>query len=224
MSLKGRISVLENLEIMGRTGLLYLIILLVFRIMGKREIGELSLLDLVVFMMIADIAVLGIENDGDNLWESLIPIITLSIIQITLAFISLKWPFLRKIIDGKPSIIIHKGKIDKKTMRKLRYNFDDLLMQLREQHIDKLSDIELAILEPSGKLSIYKKRLNKRNEKPGPILPLIQDGIIERENLKEIGKSESWLIDELFKKGYPDVERILFCSLEDGELFINTIE
>ena len=212
---------LEFLQIMVRTGFLYLIILLVFRIMGKREIGELSLLDLVVFMMIADIAVLGIEKNEDSLWDALIPIITLSIIQITLAFVSLKWPFLRTAIDGKPSIIIHQGKIDKKAMSKVRYNFNDLLMQLREQNVEKMSDAEFAILEPSGKLSVYIKELNEIDEKPGPIFPLIQDGMIQKENLKELGKSENWLIQELAKKGFTDVKQILFCSIEDGELFIN---
>ncbi len=212
---------LEFIEVMGRTCLIYLIILFVFRIMGKREIGELSLLDLIVFMMMADIAVIAIENHNDSMWKSILPIATLSIIQIILAIISLKSPFIRKLIDGKPSIIIHKGKIDKNAMRKLRYNFDDLLMQLRDQQIEKMSDVEYAILEPSGNLSIYKIESNKQKSKPGLIFPLIQDGTIQKENLKELGKSESWLIQELDKKGYKDVKQILFCSIEDGELFIN---
>ncbi len=212
---------LEFIEVMGRTCLIYLIILFVFRIMGKREIGELSLLDLIVFMMMADIAVIAIENHNDSMWKSILPIATLSIIQIILAIISLKSPFIRKLIDGKPSIIIHKGKIDKNAMRKLRYNFDDLLMQLRDQQIEKMSDVEYAILEPSGNLSIYKKESNKKESEPAPILPLIQDGMVQNENLKEVGKSESWLIQELDKKGYKDVKQILFCSLEDGELYIN---
>jgi uncharacterized membrane protein YcaP (DUF421 family) len=221
---RGGLYVLEYFEIMGRTCLLYLIILLVFRIMGKREIGELSLLDLIVFMMMADIAVIAIENNNGSMWKSIVPIVSLLIIQVSLAFISLKWPFFRDLIDGKPSIIIHKGKIDKNAMRKLRYNFDDLLTQLRDQQVEKMSDIEFAIFEPSGKLSIYMKKSNKKNNQPAPtpIFPLIQDGKIEKQNLKEIGKSESWLIQELDKKGYKDVKQILFCSLEDGELFINS--
>ncbi len=211
---------LEFLEIMGRTGLIYLIILFVFRIMGKREIGELSLLDLIVFMMMADIAVIAIENPNDGMWKSILPIATLSVIQIMFAFIALKWPVFRKLVDGKPSIIIHEGRIDKNAMRKLRYNFDDLLMQLRNEQVEKMSDVEYAIFEPSGKLSIYKKESNKKNSKPGLIFPLIQDGIIQNQNLKEIGKSESWLTQELDKKGYSNPKQILFCSIEDGELFI----
>lgn len=212
---------LEYLEIMGRTAVLYLVILLVFRIMGKREIGELSLLDLIVFMMMADIAVIAIENKSGSLLDSIIPIVSLLIIQVSLAFISLKWPFFRDLIDGKPSIIIHKGKIDKNAMRKLRYNFDDLLTQLRDQQVEKMSDIEYAIFEPSGKLSVYQKESNKTNKQQAPIFPLIQDGMIQKQNLKEVGKSESWLIQELEKKGYKNAKQILFCGLEDGELFIN---
>ena len=210
----------EFLEIMARTGLLYLIILLVFRIMGKREIGEISLLDLVVFMMMADIAVIAIENHNDTVWKSIVPIAALSIIQIILARLSLKWPVFRKMIDGKPSIIIQNGKIDKNAMRKLRYNFDDLLMQLRDQQVEKMSDVKYAILESSGKLSIYKTDSDNKNSKPAPIFPLIQDGIIQKENLKEIGKTESWLAQELAKKGHKDIKRVFFCSLEDDDLFI----
>ncbi|QFK73326.1 DUF421 domain-containing protein [Pradoshia sp. D12] len=215
---------LEYLEIIGRTSLLYVIILLVFRIMGKREIGELSLLDLVVFMMMADIAVIAIENPDDSMWKAILPIAVISIIQIILAFISLKVPFIRKLIDGKPSIIIHNGKIDKNAMRMLRYNFDDLLIQLRDEEVEKMSDVEFAIFEPSGKLSIYKKKSIKKNKQPGPIFALIQDGVIQKQNLREIGKSESWLIQELAKKGYTDVKQILFCSLEDDDLYINNSE
>ena len=211
---------LTYLEMMGRTIILYLVILLVFRIMGKREIGELSLLDLIVFMMMADIAVIAIENTNGALWNSIVPILALLLIQVTLALISLRWPVIRKLIDGKPAIIIHKGKIDKNAMRKLRYNFDDLLMQLRDQQVEKMSEVKFAILESSGKLSIYKTDSNNKNSKPAPIFPLIQDGIVQKQNLKEIGKSESWLAQELAKKGHKDIKQIFFCSLEDGDLFV----
>lgn len=114
-----------------RTIVLYFIILVIFRLMGKREIGELSILDLVVSIMIAEIAVLAIENVKDKLLHTIVPIVVLMIIQVSLAFISLKSQKIRQLLDGKPTIIIKQGKIDERAMRSQRYNFDDLLMQLR---------------------------------------------------------------------------------------------
>lgn len=141
-----------------RTIVLYFIILVIFRLMGKREIGELSILDLVVSIMIAEIAVLAIENVKDKLLHTIVPIVVLMIIQVSLAFISLKSQKIRQLLDGKPTIIIKQGKIDERAMRSQRYNFDDLLMQLRENNIDRISDVSYAILESSGKLSIVKEK------------------------------------------------------------------
>ena len=130
--------------------------------MGKREIGELSILDLVVFIMLGDIAVIAIEKHDKPFFHIILPMVILLLLQIVLSFISLKSSKFRKILDGSPSIIINNGKIDEKTMRKQRYNFDDLLTQLREQGIIDVNEVQFAILETSGKLSIMKGR-NKKN-------------------------------------------------------------
>lgn len=116
------------LIMIGRTVFLYFLILLIFRLIGKREIGELSILDLVVFVMIAELAVVGIEDTKDPLLHTILPIGVLLIIQISLAYLSLKSDVIRHLIDGKPTIIINQDKIDERAMRSQRYNFDDLLM------------------------------------------------------------------------------------------------
>lgn len=172
-------------NIILRTLFLYLMIIVIFRLMGKREIGELSILDLVVFIMIGEMAVIAIENTKDPLIHSIIPMVLLMIIQITLAFISLKSKKFRDLVDGDPSIIINRGKIDEKAMRRQRYNFDDLMTQLREKDIRSIADVEFAILESSGSLSVIEKiKSNKKNQKKqGDItIPLILDGAIEEEN------------------------------------------
>jgi uncharacterized membrane protein YcaP (DUF421 family) len=191
--------------------------------MGKREIGELSILDLVVFIMIGEMAVIAIENTKDPLIHSIIPMVLLMIIQITLAFISLKSKKFRDLVDGDPSIIINRGKIDEKAMRRQRYNFDDLMTQLREKDIRSIADVEFAILESSGSLSVIEKIKNNKNQKKqGDItIPLILDGAIEEENLKRINKTNLWLRQELKKKGYRDVKKISFCSYENGEFYID---
>ncbi len=220
---KGATVVEEYLTIVFRTLFLYTLILVIFRIMGKREIGELSILDLVVFIMIGELAVVAIETNHSPLFHTVLPMVLLMLIQITLALLSLKSKKFRNLIDGKPSIIINRGKIDESAMRKQRYNFDDLMTQLREKNIRSIADVEFAILESSGSLSVIEKLKNSKEEpQQGDItIPLILDGSIEEENLKSINKTNLWLRQELKKKGYRDVKQISFCSYENGKFFID---
>ncbi|RSD24084.1 DUF421 domain-containing protein [Mesobacillus subterraneus] len=211
----------EYLIIILRTLFLYLLILLIFRLMGKREIGELSILDLVVYIMIAEMASLSIENTKDPLINTLLPISVLVIIQIALAFLSLKSKKFRDIVDGKPTIIINNGKIDEKAMRSQRYNFDDLLLQLREKDVGNIADVEYAILEPSGTLSIFQKNQESQQDNSSLALPLIIDGEIQEDNLTMIGKSKPWLLKQLEKKGYHDPGELSFCSYEKGQFYID---
>ncbi|WP_019720845.1 DUF421 domain-containing protein [Heyndrickxia coagulans] len=212
---------MENLLIIFfRTLLMYVAILVIFRLMGKREIGELNVLDLVVFIMIGEMAVVAIENHSEPVVNTLLPMVVLLGIQIALALFSLRSNRFRKLIDGKPSILISKGKIDEKEMRKQRYNFDDLLMQLRSKDIDNIADVEFAILETSGELSVVKKSKNK-NKPASYTEPLIVGGKIQQNNLKKSNKTEAWLRSELQKRGYGDISRISFCSYQDGAFYID---
>ncbi len=199
---------------------MYVAILVIFRLMGKREIGELNVLDLVVFIMIGEMAVVAIENHSEPVVNTLLPMVVLLGIQIALALFSLRSNRFRKLIDGKPSILISKGKIDEKEMRKQRYNFDDLLMQLRSKDIDNIADVEFAILETSGELSVVKKSKNK-NKPASYTEPLIVGGKIQQNNLKKSNKTEAWLRSELQKRGYGDISRISFCSYQDGAFYID---
>lgn len=207
---------------MGRTVILYVIILLIFRLMGKREIGELSLLDLIVSMMIAEMAVIAIESPKDPILHSVIPMALLMVVQYTLALLSLKSKKIREIIDGKPTVIINKGKIDEYAMRKQRYNLDDLLMQLREKDVKNLADVEFAILESSGDLSVLTKSQNRSRTTDYSIdLPLILDGQIQNGHLNQINKSERWLRSEMKKLGHADIKKISYCSYHHGKLHVD---
>lgn len=203
-----------------RTLFIYFLILAIFRVMGKREIGELSVFDLVVNIMIAEIAVLAIDDTGMELYKSIIPMFLLMIVQILMARILLKSKKLRELVDGTPTIIINKGKIMEKAMRKQRYNFDDLLQQLREKDVSNITDVDYAILEPSGKLSVI---LNENKEQP-LTLPLIIDGEIQQNHLKNIHKTESWLKQQLKERGYVDVTKISLCTYQQGEFYIDLID
>lgn len=186
----------EILALTFRTIVLYFIIFILFRLMGKREIGELSILDLVVFIMMAEIAVLAIENLDDHLLHTIIPILVLTLIQVIFAYLSLKNQKIRRLLDGKPTIIIDRGKIDEHAMRTQRYNYDDLMTQLRDKNVERIGDVSYAILEPTGKLSVFTKDgPNKMIE-----LPLIVDGVVQKEELEKIGKDQEWLEQKLEKE------------------------
>jgi uncharacterized membrane protein YcaP (DUF421 family) len=206
--------------ILLRAILLYFALLLLFRLMGKREIGELSILDLVVFIMVGDMAVMAIDNPSRPFMHSLLPILVIVLIQLSLAFLSLKSQKFRKVIEGKPAIIINKGKIDEHVMKKHRYNFDDLLTQLRGKNILNIEEVEYAILEPSGELSIIERKSVQEEENSWPF-PLIIDGVAQEESLSRIGKSQIWLRQQLKKRGYDDMTRISICTYGDGVFYID---
>ncbi|GAB6990924.1 DUF421 domain-containing protein [Paenibacillus pini] len=141
-----------------RTILMYFVIYLTLRIMGKREIGKLSIFDLVISIMIAEIAVFVLEDIHRPIYEGIIPMATLVLIQLLIAFVSLKNRGLRLLFEGKPSILVSGGKLHREEMKKQRYNLDDLLLQLRGQKIENVSDVEFAILETSGQLTVIPKK------------------------------------------------------------------
>lgn len=211
------------LGIIFRTTVIYLVIWFLFRMMGKREVGELSVLDLVVSIMIGDIAVLSFEDLEKPFIRQTIPMFVLAILQITLAFASLKSVKLRYFMDGKPLIIINQGKIDEKAMRRQRYNFDDLLTQLREQGIIDINEVQFAILETSGKLSVIKKSDEEGVENQVPF-PLIVDGEIQEKNLDKIGKNHVWLLNQLKEHGETKVKEISICGYIDGRIYIDKNE
>jgi uncharacterized membrane protein YcaP (DUF421 family) len=197
-----------------RTIFLYLLILVIFRVMGKREVGELSLMDLVIFVMIAEVASFAIDNPKRKLFESILPMILLLLIQLGTSYWSLKSKKIRDLIDGDPSVIIRDGEIIESEMRKIRYNLDDLFQQLREQQIGSIQDVAYAFLEPSGNLSVFKIG------KDHPVLPLIVDGDVQESHLVLIQKDKEWLLDELKKLHIDDPRTVFYCSYEKEKLYV----
>ncbi|MEB3102031.1 DUF421 domain-containing protein [Ferviditalea candida] len=214
-----------------RTVLIYFAVFFMLRIMGKREIGKLSVFDLVISIMIAEIAVLVIEETDKPLAAGFIPMFTLVAIQLAIAYITLKSQTLRSWFDGKPSLIINKGKLNRKEMQKQRYSLDDLMLQLRENKVTQVADVEFAVLETSGKLTVIKKDDISEEEKQidtdsiryeGLPLPLIMDGRVQDENLKKINKTRFWLKNQIQMKGAKDFKEVFFCSIDyKGSVFVD---
>ena len=197
-----------------RSIIFYSLIVMVYRMMGKREIGELSIVDLIVSLFIAELVAISIENYQESIFLSIFPILILVGLQLLTAKISLKSKKIRDVIDGKPSVIINRGKVNFQEMKRLRYNVDDLLCQLRNASIKSLSDVDYAILENNGKLSIFPK--DETKDYP---LPVILNGKIEKDVLIEINKTEEWLKKELETKNIK-IDNIFYGFYQNNNLFI----
>lgn len=205
---------MDVLIVLFRTLLFYVIITVVYRFMGKREVGELSIMDLIVSILIAELAAISIDKYKSNLLITIIPICVLVLVQIVIAKISLKNPNVREKIEGVPSVIVNRGKINFKEMLKQRYNLDDLLTQLREKGIRSIDEVDYAILETSGKLSVFEKGNNKNFP-----LPVILDGEIDYETLAQIKKDEQWL-DKVLKERNLVLDNVFYAFYKDKNLFI----
>ncbi len=201
--------------VLYRSVFFYALIALLYRAMGKREMGELSVMDFIVSIFIAEMVAISIENYEQTIWISIVPILALALIQIGLSYFSMKSQKLRTILDGKPSVIINRGRINFEEMKKQRYNLDDLLAQLRNNSIKSIEEVDFAILETSGKLSIFPK---KDTTKDYP-LPLIIDGFIEEDTLFQIQKSRVWLQKELEKQNIP-LSEVFYGFYKGNNLYI----
>jgi uncharacterized membrane protein YcaP (DUF421 family) len=217
------------LIIFVRTLILYTIIILVLRLMGKRQIGQLQPSELVVALIIADLAAVPMANVGIPLINGIIPIITLFIMEELLSYMSLKSERARGFISGKPSVIIERGMIVEKELKRLRYNLNDLLEQLRLKNFSNLEDVSYAILETSGQLSVIPKEdknpvtlkdMNiKANTQHLPVTVII-DGRIISDNLHKIGLSNNWIAGELKKNKISSSKDVFFAYLNPGKKFV----
>ena len=203
-------------KIIFRTTFFYFFIIFIFRIMGKREIGELSIQDFVVSMLIAEIAALSIEKFNDSILFTFIPIVVLCVLEVIMGKLFLKSDHIKKIIDGKPVLIINKGKINYKEMKNQRYSLDDLLLELRNKEIKDINDVEYAILENNGNLNIFKYEVIHDNYYP---FPLVIDGVIQYDTLDNIGKSDEWLIKYLNKKKV-FLDEIFYSFYKNNKIYI----
>ena len=206
----------EILTILFRTLICFILLIVSMKIMGKREIGQLSLFDFLIILIIADVIIIGIENYSKSVLIFLIPLFILVFSQKLIAIIDLKIPKIRKAFDGKEELIIIKGKLNIEAMKKEKYNMSDLYSQLREKSIRSLEEVEYAVLETNGNLSVF---TYKENINVFP-LPIIVSGEIEEENLKYINKSKKWVTEQLKKQGIKNIKDIYGASFIDNNLKI----
>lgn len=211
-----------------RSIILYIIILIVMRLMGKREIGQLQPFELVIAIMIADLASIPMTEAGIPIWSGIIPILALLIMHLIISMINMKSIRMREIVCGKPTILIYRGKIDEKALTKERFTINELEERLRGNNISNIGDVEYAILETGGQLTVIQKP-NKRNTIPEDfnIMPdyegisydLVIDGVIMRENLQKVGKNYEWLKKSVQKFGFNPEEALIVTLDGKGQIF-----
>ncbi len=208
---------MELLTVIFRTTFFYFFIVFAYRIMGKREIGQLGIIDLIVSILIAELVAISIENSNDSIFLTILPIALLVILELFLAFLSIKSRRFRTLFGGKPSLIIVNGNVNYKEMVRQRYSMDDLLLSLRQKEIKSIEDVEYAFLEPNGKLSIF--QYNFLRTKSNYPMPIILDGEVQKKALDYIKKDESWLTKELAKKGL-EIKDVFYAFKKKNKIFL----
>ncbi len=212
----------------ARAIILYIIVLIVMRFMGKREISQLQPFELAISIMIADLASIPMSETGTPISNGIVPILGLLVMHLLISLINLKSINARQIICGKPRILIYRGKIQEEALIKERFTINELQERLRAQNIQNLGDVEYAILETSGQITVIEKP-NKRTTIPEDfgIMPdyegisydLVIDGRIMDKNLQAIGKDYSWLKKEVNKFNMNPEEALIVTIDGKGQIF-----
>ena len=211
-----------------RAVVLYIIVLVVMRLMGKREIGQLQPFELAISIMIADLASIPMTETGVPITKGIIPILGLLVMHLLISVLNMKSVRAREIVCGKPRILIYRGKIDEKALIKERFTINELEERLRINNVASIGDVEYAILETSGNITVIQKP-NKRTTIPEDfnIMPdyegipydLVVDGKVMEENLRKIGKNYIWLEKQVEKFGFKPEEALIVTFDGKGQIF-----
>lgn len=212
------------LTVFLRTVITYLILMIAMRIMGKRQIGELEVSELIVTLMLSELATSPISNADIPVSHAIVSIITVLTFEVVTSVILIKIPRIKNLVSPKPSVLIAKGKLDQREMARIRMSIDELIGELRRQGCTSIQEIEYAILEQNGKMTIIPKmkyrqptleQMNLSAKETGIAHILISDGYINRYNLQKTGHDNAWLEAELKRRGHR-ASKVYLMTLDDG--------
>ena len=216
-----------------RAIVLYILVLVVMRLMGKREIGQMQPFELAISIMIADLATLPMTETGVPISNGIIPILGLLVMHLTISILNLKSTKAREIICGKPAILIFRGKVDEKVLKKERFTINELEERLRTNNIFNIGDVEYAVLETSGQVTVIPKP-NKRATTPedfniepkyeGIPYDLVVDGKVMYKNLEKLGKNYVWLQKQTEKFGIRPEQALIVTIDGDNQFFCQPLE
>ena len=194
----------------------YILLVFMIRFLGKKEMSKLSVSDLIVFLIISELMTISIGNEDVNFLQAALAVLVIVFMDKLFTLISLKSPFFKKMIEGHPTFIVFQGKLNQKKMASLKYSVDDLCHHLREQGIGSLSEVDFAVLETDGQLSVIE---TKNSEVKAPAA-IISDGQINYEILQLMNRDENWLIKKLKEAGIHDYHEVFYCVVEKERLFV----
>ena len=216
-----------------RAIILYIVVLIVMRLMGKREIGQLQPFELAISIMIADLAATPMAEEGVPITNGIMPILGLLVMHLIISMLNIKSTKAREIICGKPSMLIFRGKVDEKVLKRERFTINELEERLRDNNIFSIGDVEYAILETSGQVTVIPKP-NKRATTPedfnmepkyeGIPYDLVVDGKVMYKNLEKIGKNYVWLQKQTEKFGIKPEEALVVTIDGDDKFFCQPLE
>ena len=213
------------LTILLRTVLVYVLLIATMRLMGKRQLGELEVSELVTTLLVSEIASLPIVDKNIPLAYAIIPLVTVLTLEVTLSMILVKFPKLKGVASARPSVLIRRGKLDQKEMQRIRISLDELISEVRQAGVPSLEDVDYAILEQTGKISILTKKeaqpptakdLQLTFADKGLVHVLIEDGTPDRYNLEMMQLDDAWLAQTLAQKGVR-TEDVFFLGRDDAE-------
>ena len=194
----------------------YILLVLMIRFLGKKEMSKLSVSDLIVFLIISELMTISIGNENVNFLQAALAVLVIVFMDKLFTLISLKSPFFKKMVEGHPTFIVFQGKLNQKKMASLKYSVDDLCHHLREQGIGSLSEVDFAVLETDGQLSVIE---TKNSEVKAPAA-IISDGQINYEILQLMNRDENWFIKKLKEAGIHDYHEVFYCVVEKERLFV----
>jgi len=218
----------ELIKVIWKSIAVFFMLVVLARILGKKLLSQITYFDFVIGTVMGSIAGSFVVTEVQGLWVLLSPPV-LTIAALAMGFLTLKSLPARKLLKGEPVVVVHNGKIMEGNMQKLRYNLDQLEMQLREKDVFDITEVEFAVLEPHGFLSVLKKssylpltinNIGKHPQYKGMATEIIKDGIVLEQNLSQNNLNFSWLYDELRKRGIDKVSDVFYASLQtDGTLY-----
>lgn len=217
------------LNIIARTVVIYVIVTVTMRLMGKRQLGELDVGELVITILLSEIASLPITNPEKSVWDAVIPISALASLEILTSFMILKIPVVKRFLSSKPSVLIAHGRIDKEAMKSVRISIEDLMSQIRQNGIYDLEEVDYAILEENGKMSIIPKSNHRQPDKgelgmedddSGIMHVLISDGTVNAHGLRILNKTRDWL-EKILKSNHCHAHDVFCMTCNDaGRIYI----
>ena len=207
---------MSYLFLLSETVVTYLYLVLMLRILGKKEMSRITLFDVIVFLLISELMTMSIGDDHISFYYGAFSVLVIVLVDKIISYLTMENKWLKRIVQGTPTYIIFHGEIDLKVMKKMKYSFEDLYHQVRQKNLSSLSEIEFAILETDGQLSIIKKQDNI------VLIPeaLIIDGVLNKDLLYKCGKDEKWLKQKLKEKDIYEYKDVMVCIVEKDNLYI----